>query len=230
VSQQARDYVLNTSEPLRRINLGQPRYPESVRSLAFAPNGHLLATAGSSGKVKLWDGSDDWREAGSYELDPAAPVWVAFSPAGQLVLPRGGLVQFHPQGEHPGFPLGTEGDAPAVCVAFTARGDRVAVAHQDRRIRLWDLERKTPLGELIGHLDQVAALAFSPDGKTLASASHDRTVKLWSVAAAGEVASLEQHRGKVLCLAFSPDGTTLASGGDEPDGRGAVYLWRAPRP
>jgi WD40 repeat protein len=210
-----------------------PRYPESVRSLAFSPDGRLFVTASSRGAVRVW-GTAGWREVCAFAGDPWPAGWATFSPRGELVTGSGGQVQF--RDPHTGKvrfpPLGAKEDWPVACTAFMGKGkgEVLAVAHKDHRIRLWDLEKRRQKGELIGHQDQVAALAFSPDRKTLASASHDRTVKLWSVAAAAEVASLEAHGGKVHCLAFSPDGTTLASGGEAAEGRGEVYLWRAPPP
>ena len=83
---------------------------------------------------------------------------------------------------------------------------------------------------LTGHMNQVAAVAFSPDARTLASGDWSGTVKLWSVATLQEVASTEAHEGRVHCLAFSPDGQTLATGAEAGPGKGAVFLWRAPRP
>jgi WD40 repeat protein len=73
----------------------------------------------------------------------------------------------------------------------------------------------------------VRALAFAGDGQTLVSGSMDGTVKLWHVAAGQELATLEKHAGPVYALVISPDGTTLATGGEDPDGNGEVYLWRA---
>jgi WD40 repeat protein len=227
VSLKAKDYI-NWFEKLRANNIGNPIYPEALSSVAFSANGQRLAAAGTKGTVKVWD-CGDYTEVCSLSLDPAGPVWVAFSPAGNLVVPVGGQIRFL-DGSAESFTLGRKDDSAASCMAFTMLGNRVAVAHQDQLIRLWDLATRESVGDLIGHLDQINALAFSPDGKTLASAGRDSTVKLWSVPAAAEVASLQQHRGPIFCLAFSPDGTTLASGGDKVGQQGEVYLWRARRP
>ena len=230
VSARAAEYAA-TFDKIRPLNIGDPTYPDGLRSVAFSPDGRLLVTAGSQGAVRLWAAAD-WQEVRCLDLNPAGPVWTTFAPNGDLVVPRGGQVEFLDLREAGGaarLRLGSPEDPAAVGVAFSPAGDLIAVAHADRRIRLWDVARRQPVGTLLGHMDRITALAFSPDGKTLASGSHDRTVRLWSVAAASAVASLEQHRGRVYCLAFSADGATLASGGEGPRGQGEVYLWRAPR-
>ena len=58
----------------------------------------------------------------------------------------------------------------------------LASASQDQTVRLWDLERRQPLGEpLRRHANDVVSVAFTPDGRTLASASLDWTVRLWNL-------------------------------------------------
>jgi WD40 repeat protein/tRNA A-37 threonylcarbamoyl transferase component Bud32 len=229
VSDRAKHYVV-AFETARATGFGVPKYPESVRSLAFSPDGRLLVAAGSRGALTLWDTSG-WQTARSASGGPALSAWTGFSPQGDLVTSHGGQLQFQePRTGEQRFALGEKDASPVVCAAFRSDGAVLAVAYEDCHIRLWDVPARAPKGALIGHLNQVAALAFSPDGKTLASAGHDRTIKLWGMAVAAEVASLEAHQGKVHCLAFSPDGTTLASGGEAHAGRGEVYLWRAPPP
>jgi WD40 repeat protein len=67
-------------------------------------------------------------------------------------------------------------------VAFSPDGATLAVASDDRTVRLWDVRTRSALGPpLRGHQDAISAVAFSPDGATLATASNDRTVRLWRV-------------------------------------------------
>jgi len=229
VGPSAEKYVLGAELLRRKIPQVMPIYPESLCSIAFSPDSRLLVTVSNQGALSVWD-TGTWQEVQTLALEKTGPLWVAFSPGGELVIPRSGQVRFlDPRSGEERFDLGDQEESPAVCVAFSNQGNRVAVAHKDRRIRLWGLANRKPTGDMLGHLDQISVLAFTPDGKTLASGSHDRTVKLWSVAAEMEVASLEAHHGKVHCLAFSPDGTTLVTGGETLEGRGEVFLWRAPR-
>jgi WD40 repeat protein len=228
VSQRAKEYA-TAQELARSRGPASPDYPEEIRTLAFAADGSLLAAASSLGTVTVWEVAS-WQQVYSLQLESAGPFWAAFAPDGALVVPQGGRLRFlDPRNGKELRGLGQVEDSPALGVAFTARGDRLAVHHQHRLIRLWDVAEGTAV-DLHGHLDEVSALAFTPDDRLLASASHDRTVKLWSVAAAAEVVSLEGHTGKIHCLVFSPDGNVLVSGGQDIDGRGEILLWRAPRP
>jgi eukaryotic-like serine/threonine-protein kinase len=231
VSSQAQSYAAGVEIARALGPTIRPEYPEAVRALAFSSDGRLLAMVGSRGALTVCDLTNG-AEVQRLTLDPARLLWVAFSPGGDLVVPRAGRVRFlDPRTGNERASLGDEEEPPALLAAFGHRGDLLAVAHQGRFIRLWDLGQGKPAGELFGHLDEISTLAFAPDDRTLASGSHDHSVKLWSVPAAAEVASLEAHQGKIHCLAFSPDGTTLATGGDDRGGWGGeVFLWRAPRP
>src|SRR5262249_5001801 len=55
--------------------------------------------------------------------------------------------------------------------AFSADGEALATAAEDRTVRLWDRENVKERSVLKGHTDGVVSVVFSPDGKTLASGS-----------------------------------------------------------
>jgi WD40 repeat protein len=232
VSPEAEAYA-NAFDAVRKmISAGRPEYKDGVRALALSPDGRLLATASSGGRITVWQ-ADGWRPLRVLPGDGPPPAWIGFTPdEARLILARGGQLQFwDPRTGRLEATLGAESDPPITCGAIMPSGKTLAVGDEDQRIRLWDTSTGQKKGVLIGHQDRISALAFSPDGRDLASASWDRTVKLWSLAALQEVASLEKHTGKVFGLAFSPDGTVLASGGEDlGTGRGEVFLWRAPPP
>ncbi|WP_406456460.1 hypothetical protein OH768_22980 [Streptomyces sp. NBC_01622] len=71
--------------------------------------------------------------------------------------------------------------------AFSPKGHTLAVAGQDRRVRLLDLtvpDRPEPLTTpftAVGIARQVNGLAFSPDGRTPAAGGSDNKAHLWNV-------------------------------------------------
>ena len=106
-------------------------------------------------------------------------------------------------------------------VAFSPSGEQLALACEDRRVRLLDASDGRVLRVLEGHQKPVVAVVFSPDGRQLASASRDRTLRLWNTRTGALIRSSQGHTRPVYRLAYSPDGRLLASAG--MDGR--IVLW-----
>lgn len=75
--------------------------------------------------------------------------------------------------------LPTPGD-PAIDVALSADGTRVAAAGLLGVVYVWDVATGNLLGVLPGHLERVVSLEFLPDGD-LVSASWDRTARVWEL-------------------------------------------------
>src|SRR5205085_10133893 len=61
----------------------QTPYQAEITSVAYGPDGSLLATGGNDGRVLLWN-AKTWRQAHAFEA-PAPVQCVAFSPDGKLL-------------------------------------------------------------------------------------------------------------------------------------------------
>jgi WD40 repeat protein len=124
----------------------------TVNSVAFSPDGKILATGSVDGTVRLWNvAAATGRQIRSLRTaDPYGPTWVAFSPHGKT--------------------LATDsfGFIPAT---HSSRGTA----------RLWNVATGQQIGQLAKVNSGVDAVAFSPDGKTLAAGSTDGTARLWNV-------------------------------------------------
>ena len=66
-------------------------------------------------------------------------------------------------------------------VAYSPKGDILAIGSEDGKVHLWDTKRGLYKQMLEGHTLPVRSVVFSPDGRTLASGSDDGTILLWEV-------------------------------------------------
>ena len=191
---------------------------EEVHSLAFSPDGTLLAAGGpEGGSVELWHVDTGQRIA---DIGPGSGC-VAFTPDGATLAfgsPGGAVTLWDAAtGTHAGTLQGHSGLVHSL--AFSADGATLASGAADHSVKLWDVETGRNTATL-AHRDTVNSVAFSPDGRMLASGS-DRSVELWDAGAGTNTATLLVHRGGVRSVAFSPDGSSLACGSEG----GAVLLW-----
>lgn len=201
---EARGALLSTQSQPFLARLGGHGGP--VNAVAFAPDGRLLATAGSDGRVLLRRVAD--RSTVASFTAPGRVRTVAFSPDGRTLAAGStdGPVRLWPVGGGGGpasvLPPSTAG---ARALAFAPDGSVLAVGTADGTVQLRD-----PAGDhrevatLSGHTARVNALAYAPDGRSLVSAGADGTVRVWDTRRARAAAVLEGHTGEVLGAAFAP--------------------------
>jgi WD40 repeat protein len=163
-----------------------------VVSLAFSPDGKLLAGGSQAGTVGLWNTTD----FSTRPTLPAhgGPVWaLAFSPDGKRLASGGAdhLVQlWNPlTGGNQRTLKGHE--HLVLSLAFSPNGKTLASGSYDQTLKLWE----PGTGALAGTLPLpgwVHALQFSPDGKLLAAglrAQHG-ALRLWRLDPAPPLAGL----------------------------------------
>ncbi len=184
-----------------------------ITGVAFSPDGQLVATSDTGGKIHIWQVSDGKQL--TICIGHKHWAWaISFSPDGQILASVADDYLVKLWDVKTGNCLATlEGHTYSVnTISFSPDGWTIATSGQDREIRLWDLSNiKTPPRLLRGHFERVWSVAFSPDGQTLASGSEDNAIALWDLAT-GNCHYLQGHTNWVRSVAFSPDGQTLVSG------------------
>ncbi|SFP06681.1 WD40 repeat [Actinomadura madurae] len=213
------------------------RQPEGhVYSLAYRPDGRVLAGGGEDGRIRLWDPVTRTPLTEPVVSSAAFVISVAFAPDGRTLAAGGGDrsvwlwdLADPARPVRLGRPLTGAADW-IESVLFSPDGRTLAAAGDDRIVRLWDVtDRRHPrqTGRLTDATGGLFMLAYSPDGTLLAGASTDRAVHLWSTGDRPRLLqTLPVPEGSVYSVAFSPDSRTLAVGSTGK----TVRLWDASRP
>mmetsp|Transcript_27611 Transcript_27611/g.60729 ORF Transcript_27611/g.60729 Transcript_27611/m.60729 type:complete len:547 (+) Transcript_27611:295-1935(+) len=155
-----------------------------VHGVAWAPGGRTVASASSDHSVRIWDvisGAAVQVLAGHLQTVCA----VSFSRCG-VFLASGGLdssvriwnVQegtLAAKLEQASTNGGVNG------VAFAPDLSRVAIACDDKILKVWNFRTAEIEASLQGHQEGISGVCISADGMRVVSTSHDRTVKVWKM-------------------------------------------------
>jgi hypothetical protein len=150
----------------------------TVTSLAFTPDGRVLATGGFEGKsnidiAAMMSGAMTQRpKKGQKQPDPADMMK-------DFKVEAVGQVKLWDVTTGQQIAAFTGHGRGVSKVAFSRDGKLLASGSTDNTIKIWDVTTQSELRTLTGHTAGIESMDFSPDGRLLASASDDGSTFLW---------------------------------------------------
>jgi WD40 repeat protein len=204
-------------------------------TVAYSPNGELIATGGDDGNVWLLNAQSLKPIGPPLRANDKSVDSVAFSPNGEELASGGADNEVHLWDVRTGAQL-TElkGHTDQVLsIAFSPDGQRLASAGADTTVTLWyGVDTPTPTGRQLGgkqgnatrpgHTAAVNTVAFSNSGETLISGSVDGTIRWWDPDSgySMQLPSTRQ-RDSVQAVAFRPGTFGVMS----CSAQGGIQLW-----
>jgi striatin 1/3/4 len=99
----------------------------------------------------------------------------------------------------------------------TTNSSLILSAHEDKKIRFFDVNSGKMVYQMVAHQDACTDLAIDPTCFYLLSASHDCSIRLWNIDNKNCIQEMTSHRKKydesIHCIAFHPTKSYIASGG-----------------
>jgi WD40 repeat protein/transcriptional regulator with XRE-family HTH domain len=200
----------------------------AVYTLAFNPNGTLLAAGGRDGMLYVWDtitGTTRHQLAGH-----AGQIYtVVFHPDGTL-LASGDTVgsvwlwelptDTTERGQVRRSALRSAG-AVVYHLTFSPNGTMLVGGDSDGTLRLWETQTRQERHEVRAHRGAVWPPVFRPDSRQIATTGKDGTVRLWDPGTGQQLHELHGHGRRITRVDFNTSGDLLAVSGND----GVVRVW-----
>lgn len=186
--------------------------------LAIDRTGTLLATGAADGNIKVWD------LVGGYVTHTFRGPSVLVSAlhffeisTGRLGLEDdvGGKTK---KGRRKSNTTNGSAEGPETSTA----NFRLAAGSQDGKVRVWDLHKRSVIGDLDSHVSDVTGVAYSPGQHALVTASRDKTI-IWWDAKSWNIRKVVPSFELVEAVGFLEDGRLTYSAG----ANGCVRLWES---
>ncbi len=212
-------YNLRTMEELHSFRL-----MERIRSVAFSPNGKMLAVAGENSVITLLDVEHNQvmgkllghqPEIGGVTLHINS---VTFSPDGTTLVSgsEDQSVRIWSIAEQKKLCALPEETSLVNTVAYSPNGRFIAAGDSKGRIRIWDAATRELQFMLTPCMGRVLSVTFSPDSKWLSFAG-DGNTQLVKMHSDDHLPSFQIPRkdfhNLIYSISFSPNGKLLALGG-----------------
>ncbi len=198
-------------------------YAGNILSLAFSPDGKLMAIGTSDQSVIIWDVLT-WTEIKTLFEENDDVRTLAFSRDGKY------LASGHEDDKVYLWDTSTwkkissiRASDAVTSLSFNGDSTILAIARDNDKILLWDIKKGKAHKKLQGHNGDVKAVDYSPDGSRLASGSQDNIVIVWDAASGEKIQTLPGHINNVVAISYSPDGKYLVSGSND----NTIIIWDA---
>jgi WD40 repeat protein len=195
------------------------KHSEAVKSVAFCPDGSVLATGSDDKTIIIW--STQTGEAVTTIGNNFFPVkalqfynnnelFAASGPDIKLIDFEGKIIRTF------------EGKTAHIwSLDFNRPTGRLTGGSYGKTIRVWDVATGKEVMLLEGHEKSTLPVCFSPAGDRILSGSLDQTVRLWSADSGKELKKMEIHSDNIFSVAFHPSGRYAASA----SGDKTIRLW-----
>lgn len=179
------------------------RYHNDISSIAFSPDGQMVATGTHFGRIRLWN-TQTGEAIREFQTDTGTITRLIFSPDSQYIILLGlntySATFWHTDTGERVKMLGGYNDAMSD-IALSPDGHYLLVAGMGTWGKLWEVET----GQEIRSFDRLERVGFSADGHYALTVARGDTLQVWSVET-WTVVSTTAYGDGISLLDFSSDG------------------------
>lgn len=192
-----------------------------IASMAFSPDGKILAVAGYH-EILLHrlEGSDKVQLEERLLGESPKIESLAFSPDGKLLAASGGApavfgeVQIWSVADHKQVLARRVALDCAYGISFSPDGSKIAIGGADKTVRVIEVADGRELLKFDNHSDWVFSTVFTVDGKRVLSGSRDRAMKLINAETGQFIDDVNKLMEPIFCFSRHPSQDLIAYGGD----------------
>jgi WD40 repeat protein len=202
-------------------------FRDKVESLAYSPDGSILAAGGGAqdSQIILFD-TTTGVEVKALAGHESAVKGVCFSPDGNLIASSSEdrRMTVWDWKKNRSVKVYQAHDRIVEAVAWSPNGEFIATASEDKTLKLWDVRgfKDNAIIKLSRHTAQIRGVTFTPDSRFLISVSRDGQIIIWEVPSGRIVEEFLGHGGKGLNdVCVTSDGKAFLTAGSD----GLVKVW-----